>query len=232
MTTSTLGPATLQGTTRKVLLRLVLAWLGMPVLFLLPAGTLRWWQAWVYCIGLLVPMSVFVLLTLRTDPEFLQRRIDMREKERTQRRVLSWGAPVFAALYILPGLDHRFGWSAVPLTTVIVAQVSALLGYLAVLRVFYVNRWAGRTIEVVAGQKLVTTGPYAIVRHPMYTASLVLYLATPLALGSYWGLIPALLSTVVLVLRIGNEEEVLLRELPGYAEYRASVRYRLVPLVW
>jgi protein-S-isoprenylcysteine O-methyltransferase Ste14 len=156
----------------------------------------------------------------------------MREKERTQRRVLSWGAPVFTALYILPGLDRRFGWSMVPLGVVLVAEACALLGYVGVLWVFSVNRWAGRTVEVIPGQKLVTTGPYSVVRHPMYTASLLLYLATPLALGSYWGLIPALLSAVVLIARIGNEEDVLLRELPGYAEYRSKVQHRLVPGVW
>jgi protein-S-isoprenylcysteine O-methyltransferase Ste14 len=204
----------------------------LPLFFLASGGSLAWWQAWAYCAVLLVPMTFFVLRMLRVDPEFLEWRITMREKERTQRRVVSWGMPVFVALMLVPGLDRRFGWSAVPVVVVLAALGLVLAGYLGVLWVFTVNRWAGRTVETRQGQQVISTGPYAIVRHPMYTSSLLLYLATPVALGSWWTMLPAALCVAVLVVRIRNEEEVLVRELPGYPEYRAKVRYRLLPGVW
>ena len=219
-------------TTRRVIIRFGLAWVFLPLFFLLTGGSLGWWEAWTYCAVLLVPMAIFVLRMLRKDPDFLESRLKLREKERTQQRVVSWGMPIFLALMLLPGLDRRFAWSAIPTPAVVAAQVLALAGYLGVLWVFSVNRWAGRTVETRPGQVVITTGPYAIVRHPMYTSVLLLYLATPVALGSWWAMIPAVLCVALLVVRIGSEEEVLVRELPGYAEYRARVRYRLLPGVW
>jgi protein-S-isoprenylcysteine O-methyltransferase Ste14 len=135
-------------------------------------------------------------------------------------------------LYVVPGLDRRFGWSEPPLAAVVAAQVLALASCLGMLKVFLANRWAGRTVETWPGQEVISTGPYAIVRHPMYVAILVLYVASPVALGSWWALIPAILYAPMLVIRILNEEGVLVRELPGYEEYRKEVRYRLLPLVW
>lgn len=224
-------PSTVR-TTRRVLVRFGLAWVFLPLFFLLTGGSLGWWQAWAYCAVLLAPMTVFVLRMLRTDPEFLERRLTMREKERTQRRVISWGMPIFVALLTLPGLDRRFGWSAVPVAAEVAGLALCLASYLGVLKVFATNRWAGRTVETRPGQEVITTGPYAIVRHPMYSTALLLYLATPVALGSWWALIPAILCVPLLVVRIQNEEEVLVRELAGYAEYRNKVRYRLLPRVW
>jgi protein-S-isoprenylcysteine O-methyltransferase Ste14 len=155
-----------------------------------------------------------------------------REKEATQRRVMAWGIPSLLGTLLIPGLDYRFGWSEPPLWVVLTAMGIVLAGYLGIVRVFLENRWAGRTIETYAGQALVSTGPYAIVRHPMYAAATALYLATPVALGSWWALLPALVFVAVFVFRIRNEEEVLVRELAGYDEYRRRVRYRLVPFVW
>jgi protein-S-isoprenylcysteine O-methyltransferase Ste14 len=215
-----------------VVIRLVGVWLVLPALFWATGGSLRWWHAWAYCAVVLVPMTVFVLHALRVDPEFLESRLKLREKERTQRRVISWGVPAYAAIMLVPGLDWRFGWSAVPLAAVVAAQASVLAGYLAVLWVFSVNRWAGRTVETKPGQEVISTGPYSVVRHPMYTSVLLLYVATPVALGSWWAMLPVALIVVLLVLRIRNEEQVLVRELPGYPEYRANVRFRLVPGVW
>jgi protein-S-isoprenylcysteine O-methyltransferase Ste14 len=230
MTNETSPEASRRGTTRKVVTSLVLAWLLLPAFFLVTGGSLVWWEAWVYCAIVLVPMTLFVLRTLPRDPAFLERRLTMREKERTQRRLVTWSMPAFVALMLVPGLDRRFGWSAVPAAAA--ADALVLAGYLGVLWVFSVNPWAGRTIDTIPGQQVVTTGPYAIVRHPQYASSSQVYLATPIALGSWWGLIPAALCVAVLVVRIGNEEAVLLRELPGYAEYRAKVRYRLIPGIW
>lgn len=219
--------------TRKASLRMAFAWLLMPLFFLVTGGSIAWWEAWVYCLLVLVPMTLFVARMVRVDPEFLERRFTMKEKEQTQRRVVSWGSGLILALYVLPGLDRRFGWSAEPpLVVVVGAQVLALASYLAILKVFAANRWAGRTVETRPGQHVVSTGPYGLVRHPMYAASIVLSLASAVALGSLWAIIPALLTVPMYVVRILNEEEVLLRELPGYEAYREKVRSRLVPHVW
>jgi protein-S-isoprenylcysteine O-methyltransferase Ste14 len=177
-------------------------------------------------------MTAFVAYMARHDPEFIVRRSTMREKERTQRRVLAFGTPLLLAALVIPGFDHRFGWSHPPLGVVVAALGASLAGYLAVVLVFLENRWAGRTIETYAGQQVISTGPYAVVRHPMYAGTSLLYVATPLALGSWWAVLPALAFIPVFVFRIRNEEEVLVRELAGYDEYRRKVRYRLVPFVW
>jgi len=208
------------------------AWVLLPLFFLATGGSLGWWQAWVYCVILLVPLTAFVVYMARTDPAFIARRTKLREKEPSQRRILVWGYPALIAALVLPGLDHRFGWSAPPAAAVIAAMALVLGSYLTIVRVFLENRWAGRTVEVTAGQEVISTGPYAVVRHPMYTGSVALYLATPVALGSWWALLPALTIIPIFVLRIRNEEQVLVRDLPGYAEYRRRVRYRLVPYVW
>jgi protein-S-isoprenylcysteine O-methyltransferase Ste14 len=208
------------------------AWVLLPLFFLATGGDLAWWNAWAYCAALLVPMTVFIAHVARHDPEFIVRRSTMREKERTQRRVQVLGIPLMLAALLIPGLDHRFGWSHPPLGVVVAALAASLAGYLAVLRVFHENRWAGRTIETYAGQQVISTGPYAVVRHPMYAGTSLLYVATPLALGSWWAVLPALAFLPVFVFRIRNEEEVLVRELAGYDEYQRKVRHRLVPLIW
>jgi len=212
--------------------KLVAAWVALPLLFLITGGDVAWWQAWAYCAVILGPMTVFVVHMARHDPDFIVRRTRLREREQTQRRILALGMPLMIASLVIPGLDHRFGWSAPPLGAVVGALAVSLGGYLFVLRVFLENHWAGRTIETYAGQRVISTGPYAVVRHPMYAGTAALYVATPLALGSWWAVLPALGFVPIFILRIRNEEEVLLRELPGYDDYRQRVRYRLAPFVW
>jgi protein-S-isoprenylcysteine O-methyltransferase Ste14 len=136
------------------------------------------------------------------------------------------------AALVVPGFDHRFGWSHPPTAAVVAALALVLGGYLIVVRVFLENRWAGRTVEVFAEQTVISTGPSALVRHPMYVGTIALSLATPIALGSAWALIPALAFVPIFVLRIRNEEDLLVRDLPGYADHRRRARYRLVPFVW
>ena len=220
------------GTTRSAAVMAAAGWVSLPLFFLSSGGSFSWWQAWAYCAILLGPMTLFLVHAVRHDPEFIARRFKLREKERAQRRILAWGSPLLLAALIIPGLDYRFGWSEPPLAAVVAALALSLGGNLTILRAFLENRWAGRTIETYSGQEVVSTGPYAIVRHPMYAGAAALYLTTPVALGSWWALIPALAFIPVLVFRIRNEEEVLLRELPGYDEYRRRVRYRLVPFIW
>lgn len=218
--------------TRQALVALIGSWVLLPASFLMMGRSLDWWEAWAWCAVILVPMTIFGFWMVRTDPDFVARRMKMREKERAQQHLTLIAFPFNIATLAIPGLDHQYGWSEVPVAVVIAALTLSLAGFLLILRVFVENRWAGRTIETWEGQQVISTGPYGIVRHPMYTGSLILWLATPIALGSWWAFLPALVSIPILVLRILNEEEVLRRQLNGYEAYLRRVRYRLLPLVW
>jgi protein-S-isoprenylcysteine O-methyltransferase Ste14 len=215
-----------------VLIRVVLIVPVLAAVFFIPAGTVAYWEAWVYLAVLLIPFAFVVAHFLRNNPGFLERRMLMRERESAQRRIISLSFFWFALTFILPGLDRRFGWSEVPVSVVLAADLVVLLGYGLIFLVFRENQYASRTVQVEKGQQVITTGPYALVRHPMYLGTLLMYLASPVALGSWWALIPALLIFPILVARIRNEEQVLERELPGYPEYRQHTRHRLVPGIW
>lgn len=217
---------------RRVVARFALAPPVMMLMFFVPAGTWRYWEAWVYILVLCVPLVFAMWYLLKHEPDLLERRMRLREKEARQRRILSFSLIPFLLAFLLPGFDHRFGWSDVPTAIVLLADVVVLAGYLLVMRVFMENRYASRVVEVEAGQQVISTGPYAVVRHPMYVGTLAMYLLSPIALGSWWAALCALPLIWVLVERIRNEEEVLVRDLPGYAEYRQRVRHRLVPGVW
>ncbi len=204
----------------------------MGLMLFLPAGSLDYWQAWIYCGVLFIPMSFVVFYFLKKDPELLERRMRIRETEEKQKTIQIFGSIIFFIGFIVSGLDHRYHWSNVPVLLVIVANAIVLSGYILVFFVLRENSYASRIIEVEKGQKVITTGPYAIVRHPMYLGVLLMYLSTPLALGSYWALIFFLPLLPLIVARLLNEEEVLLRELPGYKEYCQKTRYRLIPFIW
>jgi len=229
MSTTRLSPQQLR---RMVVGRLLAALIALGAIFFLSAGTIRYWEAWVYMAVLFIPMSFFAVYLLRYNPALLERRMKMREVEPQQRRIIAVSIVVLLAAGMLPGLDKRFGWSAVPTWLVLAADVIFLLGYLLFVLTLRENEYAARTVEVEQQQQVITTGPYAIVRHPLYLASILMYGFTPLALGSYWGLVPIAFFPVILIARILNEEKVLLRELPGYAEYCRKVRYRLIPKIW
>ncbi len=201
-------------------------------MFFLPAGTFAYWEAWVYLAILLIPMFLVLIYLLRNDPELLERRLRMREKEAEQKRIMKISYIYFILAFLLPGFDKRFGWSDVPVVVVIVADVLVLLGYGVFVLVLRENRYASRIIEVAQDQQVISTGPYAIVRHPMYVGAMLMYTLTPLALGSYWSMIPALILIPILLARIRNEESVLIRELKGYQEYMQKVKYRLIPGIW
>jgi protein-S-isoprenylcysteine O-methyltransferase Ste14 len=202
------------------------------LILFLPAGSLDYWQAWIYCAVLLIPASFVVFYFLKYDPELLERRMRMKEKEEKQKTIVKLGIIIFFIGFIIPGLDYRYHWSNVPVYLVIAANTIVLSGYIFVFLVLRENSYASRIIEVEKGQKVITTGPYAIVRHPMYLGILVMYLFTPLALGSYWAIFFFLPLIPLLVSRLLNEEETLLRELPGYEEYCQKTRYHLVPFIW
>ena len=209
--------------------------LAGPVLaaaFFLPAGTLDYWQAWTYMAILLLPMFLVVAYFLKKDPELLERRMRMKEKEPAQKIIIKLSYFIFLAAFLLPGFDRRFGWSSVPVWLVLIADIVVLAAYGRFVRVMSENRFLSRVVEVEQQQKVIDTGPYAQVRHPMYAAIIPLYLFSPLALGSFWAMIPAAFIPLVLIARIFNEEKVLSRELAGYRKYARRVKFRLIPGVW
>jgi protein-S-isoprenylcysteine O-methyltransferase Ste14 len=217
---------------KTIVLRLACLPIVLGLIFFWPAGTFRYWQAWVYIAMLFIPMVGVFAYFIRRDPELLERRMRAREKERQQKAIIGLSSLLFIGIYLLPGFDRRYGWSSVPVFVVIAADIMILAGYGFFVRVLKENRYASRVVEVEEKQRVITTGPYAMVRHPMYVAVGIIYTLSPLALGSLWAMPPALLVILVLVARIGNEEKVLIRDLPGYREYMQRVRYRLIPGVW
>jgi protein-S-isoprenylcysteine O-methyltransferase Ste14 len=200
----------------------------MGLMLFLPAGTLDYWQAWVYCGVVFTPAIFVVSYFLKKDPELLERRMRMREKEEKQKTIQIMGIIIFFIGFLIAGLDYRYHWSNVPVYLVIAANAIVLSGYIFVFFVLRENSYASRIIEVEKGQKVITTGPYAIVRHPMYLGVLMMCIFTPLALGSYWALPFFLPLLPLLIYRLLNEEEVLLKELPGYKEYCQKDRKSVV----
>lgn len=217
---------------KKILVRFSFLPVILALLTFLPAGTFNYWQVYVYNAVLIIPMIFVLLYFLKNDPEFLERRTRVKEKEKTQIIIQIIFSIIFLSGFVVSGLDRRYGWSYIPFQIILVTDVIILAGYLLIFLVFKQNKYASRIIEVDTGQKVISTGLYGIVRHPMYLGVLIMYLPTPVALGSYWGLIPMATITFTLVFRILNEETVLKRELHGYEEYCKKTKYRLIPYIW
>ncbi len=217
---------------KKIVIRFSLIPLFLGLIILLPAGTLIFWQAYTYFAILVVPMIFVIFYFLKKDPKFLERRIRTKEKEKHQKLLSILSTTIFLVGFIITGLDHRYFWSNVPIYIVITADIIVLLGYLLIFFVFKQNSYASRIIEVDENQKVISTGPYKIVRHPMYLGVLIMFLATPIALGSYWAIIPFAILPVILILRILNEEKLLSKNLQGYDEYCQKTRFRLIPFIW
>jgi len=229
---SELSPHIMKSLISKIIKRFSLVPAVLGLLVLAPAGTFDFWQFYVYTGILIIPMTFVLFYFLKKDPQFLERRTRAEEKEKAQKIIQIVFSTVFLFGFIVPGLDKRFGWSEIPVYLVLIADLVILLGYLLIFFVFRQNSYASRVVEVDKGQKVITTGLYNFVRHPMYLGVLAMYMPSPVALGSYWGLIPMAGIPLGIVLRILNEEKVLRRDLPGYAEYCKKTKYRLIPLIW
>jgi len=220
---------------KRALLGLTGLALIMAVLLFLPAWSLAWWEAWLYWVVFLGASLFVTLHFLRRDPELIERRLTAgpgAEQERSQQVIQSALSLVFAALLLVPGFDHRLHWSAVPLPMALVADAFVAAGFWLIFRVFSENSYASNTVRVEAGQEVISTGPYRFVRHPMYSGGLVLFVFTPLALGSWWAFAPGVLLCCGAVARLLEEERFLTAHLVGYAEYREKVQRRLIPFVW
>ena len=217
----------------------VKAWLGlfflavvMGLVLFVTAGTVRYWQGWVF-LAVFVGASFLIMVYLeKHDPALLQRRLaggPTAEKETKQKIIMLFASIGFVGLLVVPALDHRFGWSAAPLAAVIAGDVLVAIGFAIVFRVFKENAFTSARIEIAKDQRVVSTGPYAIVRHPQYAGSFLYLLGMPLALGSYWGLLVLVPMMAAVIWRLFDEEQFLAGGLRGYAEYQRAVRWRLIP---
>jgi protein-S-isoprenylcysteine O-methyltransferase Ste14 len=197
-----------------------------------PAGTFAYVGAWRFLALLFIPMLIMGTVLLIKSPALLRKRLDGKEKQATQKGVLALSGLMFPAGFVVSALDFRHGWSTVPMWAVIAASVAFLVGYGMYAEVMRENAYLSRTIEVQENQTVISTGLYGVVRHPMYAATLLMFLPLPLILGSFWGLCAFALYPVILVIRIRNEEAVLREQLDGYADYLTKVKYRLIPFIW
>ena len=216
----------------SALIKFTVGLLLVGALLFLPAGTLDYPNAWLFLGLLFLPMLLLGTVMLIKSPALLEKRLNAREGERTQRGVVAVSGLLFVGGFLVAGLDRRFGWSSVPLWVVILASAVLLVSYALYAEVMRENAYLSRTVEVQKNQRVVDTGLYGIVRHPMYAVTVWLFLSIPVVLGSWWALLCFLPYVAVIVVRIRNEERVLLEGLDGYAEYRVRVKYRLFPFIW
>jgi len=202
------------------------------IIFFLPAGTFDYWQGWTYMAVIGIPAIFVISYFIKHDPELMRRRLQFKEKEDVQSRLVKFGSIFYLFIYLVPGFDKRYIWSSVPDWLVIVSDVMVFFGYMVCFVVFRQNSYASRIVEVEEGQKVISTGLYSIVRHPMYVGVTIMFLFTPLALASYWAFFPATVIPVILIIRILNEEKVLRKDLIGYIDYCNKTKYRLIPYIW
>ena len=216
----------------KALLKFTVGLAFVSVLLFLPAGSIAYWNGWLFIGLLFVPMLILGAVLLFKAPALLEKRLNVKEKQNTQKNVVAISALLFSAGFAVAGFDYRFGWSHMPLWTVIAASVVLLVSYALYAEVMRENAYLSRTVEVQSDQKVISTGLYGIVRHPMYAVTIWLFLAIPIVLGSIWSLCCFLPYIAVIAVRIRNEEKILEAGLEGYSEYKKQVKYRILPFVW
>ena len=216
----------------SVLTKFIFGMVLVGALLFLPAWTFNYFGAWLFLGILFIPMMIMGIVMFIKSPSLLEKRLASKEKESAQKGVVGISALMFLSGFIVSALDFRFGWSHVPLWSMLVAAGIFLVGYAIYAEVLRENAYLSRTVEVQEGQRVIDTGLYGIVRHPMYLATLLMFLPMPLVLGSFWGLIPFAIYPVAIIIRIINEEKVLTEGLAGYSEYRKKVKYRLIPFIW
>lgn len=202
------------------------------LMLFLPAGTIRYWNGWLFCAVLFIPVMIMGVVLFLKAPDLLRKRLQEKEEQSEQKTVVALSALMFLVGFILAALDFRFGWSNMPVWVVSVASIIFLIGYALFAEVLRENAYLSRTVEVQENQQVIDSGLYGIVRHPMYSATVLMFLSMPLILGSYISFVVFLVYPFLLIKRIRNEEMVLEEGLDGYAEYKKKVKYRMIPFVW
>jgi len=221
--------------TGKALGALLFLFLAMAALLFIPAGTLDYWQGWTLLAVYFALSLAITLYLIKKDPKLLERRMSggpFAEKQTAQRIIMSFASLGFIGLLVVPAFDRRFTWSHLPPYVALAGDVLVALGWLAIFSVFRENTYTSATIELAPDQKVISTGPYALVRHPMYAGAIVMLLGIPIALGSWWGILVIVAMMPALIWRMIDEERFLARKLPGYVAYQKKVRHRLIPMVW
>ena len=201
-------------------------------LIFVPAGTIKFLNGWIFMGVLFVPMFIFGIYLMFKNPDLLKRRLNAKEKEGEQKTVIALSGLMFMAGFVIAGLNYRFGWVVLPNIVTIIASIVFVISYILYAEVLRENAYLLRTIEVEKGQKVVDTGMYGIVRHPMYSVTILLFLSIPLILGSIISFVIFLMYPFIIIKRIRNEEKILERDLEGYIEYEKKVKYRLIPFIW
>ena len=216
----------------EAIIKILLGVLVLGLLIFMPANTINYWNGWLLMGLLFVPMFIAGIIMMIKSPNLLKNRLKAKEKEGEQKLVILLSGLMFIAGFIVAGLDFRYGWTIMPDWTIIAASVVFLISYIVYAEVLRENQYLSRVIEVQENQKVVDTGLYGIVRHPMYAATIFLFLSMPLILGSIYSFIIFLVYPIIIAKRIKNEEEVLEKELEGYAEYKTKVKYKMIPFIW
>ena len=216
----------------SALIKVTLGILLVGALIFLPAGTLAFAKGWLLMGLLFIPMLIAGFVMLFKAPKLLAKRLDAKEKQGDQKLVVAMSGLMFVAGFVVAGLDHRFSWSRMPMAVTVASSVLFLLAYGLYAEVLRENAYLSRTVKVEEGQTVISTGLYGIVRHPMYAATILLFIMMPLVLGSWYAAIIFLAYPVLIVIRMTGEEKLLLKELPGYGQYREKVKYRIIPFIW
>lgn len=216
----------------EALIKFVSGLLIVILLLFIPAGTIKYYNGWLFIALLFIPMVFFGLYLYFKEPELLKKRLKSKETEGKQKLAVGLSGLVFVASFVVSGLDYRFSLTKVNSIVLTISSFSLLFGYFMYMKVMQENAYLSRVVEVQENQKVIDTGLYGIIRHPMYLATLLMFLAIPLVLGSYIGFMIMLIYPLAIVIRIKNEEEVLEKDLKGYKEYKEKVKYRLIPFIW
>ena len=216
----------------KALSRFIPGIIIISALLFIPAGSLKFWNAWLFIGVLFIPMLFVLVYLIIFDPELLYKRLDTNEREKTQKKVMLFTTLIFLSGFILSGFDYRYNWSDVPLWLVLISSIIVLTGYILFFFVMRQNSYASRVVEIQEKQEVIDTGLYSIVRHPMYFAAILMFLFMPIVLGSFFALIPLLVFPFQMNIRIKNEEEILEKGLEGYKKYKQKVRYKIIPFIW
>ena len=220
------------GLIKLVFIRFVILFIVMCAAFFGPARTFAFWEAWVYLCIVFTCATAVIIYFLKNDRDLLVRRMMTKENLKEQRLIIRFGWLLYIPTFIIPGFDKYYRWSNIPTYIIVSSDIIVLLAYLLIFRVFRENSYASRVVETYTSQKVITTGLYALIRHPMYTGMILMFGFTPLALGSYWASIGTIFFIVIIIARLYSEEKFLSESLPGYQDYMKKTQYRLIPWIW